>query len=209
MRPHYYVHMNRTMGTFQSILVLVAVFGVAPAQAPTGIITGVVIDEKGPVEAAARVTITNRANGLSRNLITSADGSQRGRRNPPKSLSRLPVQRARGRPPQIPSTTPSLDIRTTATVPSLTPSRAILCRRAGSARQIERIRVCRRSRACCRRVLGSPRITIFDGSLQFGDGGLVSFGGRRYQLTDRAALEAYRQQLSQVRNRQGGTESRG
>lgn len=32
--------------------------------------------------------------------------------------------------------------------------------------------------------LGSPRITISDGSLAFGDGGTVSFGGGRYQLTD-------------------------
>ncbi len=32
--------------------------------------------------------------------------------------------------------------------------------------------------------LGAPRITISDGSLVFGDGGTVSFGGRRYQLTE-------------------------
>ena len=32
--------------------------------------------------------------------------------------------------------------------------------------------------------LGSPRIVISDGSLAFGDGEMVSFGARRYQLTD-------------------------
>lgn len=32
--------------------------------------------------------------------------------------------------------------------------------------------------------LGAPRITISDGSLAFGEGGTVLFGGRRYQLTD-------------------------
>ncbi|MGH9941493.1 MAG: carboxypeptidase regulatory-like domain-containing protein [Pyrinomonadaceae bacterium] len=32
--------------------------------------------------------------------------------------------------------------------------------------------------------LGAPRITIPDIGLTFGDGGTVSFGGRRYQLTD-------------------------
>jgi hypothetical protein len=32
--------------------------------------------------------------------------------------------------------------------------------------------------------LGSPRVMVSDGSLAFGDGGTVSFSGRRYQLTD-------------------------
>ena len=65
-----------TMSKIQSMLLLVALaaVGVARAQAPTGIITGVVTDATDAVVAGARITITNRASGLSRNLTTSAEG---------------------------------------------------------------------------------------------------------------------------------------
>ncbi|MEK6284836.1 MAG: carboxypeptidase regulatory-like domain-containing protein [Acidobacteriota bacterium] len=64
------------MSKIQSMLLLVALgtVGVAHAQAPTGTITGVVTDATGAVVAGARITITNRATGLSRNLTTSAEG---------------------------------------------------------------------------------------------------------------------------------------
>jgi hypothetical protein len=64
------------MSKIHSMLLLVALatVGVAHAQAPTGIITGVVTDATSAVVAEAHITITNRATGLSRNLTTSAEG---------------------------------------------------------------------------------------------------------------------------------------
>ena len=56
------------------LLVALATVGVAHAQAPTGTITGVVTDATGAVVAGARITITNRATGLSRTLTSSAEG---------------------------------------------------------------------------------------------------------------------------------------
>jgi carboxypeptidase family protein len=56
---------------FLTALVAVAV---ARAQAPTGIITGVVTDPTGAAVTGARITITNRASRLARNLTTSAEG---------------------------------------------------------------------------------------------------------------------------------------
>jgi hypothetical protein len=73
------------MSKIQSMLLLVALaaVGVAHAQAPTGIITGVVTDATGAVVAGARITITNRATGLSRNLSTSAEGDYSAAALPP------------------------------------------------------------------------------------------------------------------------------
>lgn len=73
------------MSKIQSMLLLVALAtgGVAHAQAPTGIITGVVTDATGAVVAGARITITNRATGLSRNLSTSAEGDYSAAALPP------------------------------------------------------------------------------------------------------------------------------
>src|SRR5438094_7306318 len=44
------------------------------AQSPTGTIAGVVTDSSGARLPAARVVITNRDNGLTRNLVASTDG---------------------------------------------------------------------------------------------------------------------------------------
>jgi hypothetical protein len=55
------------------LLLLVAVNS-AHAQAPTGIIAGVVTDPAGKAVAGASVTVINRASGLSRNLSTSDEG---------------------------------------------------------------------------------------------------------------------------------------
>lgn len=55
------------------LLPLVAA-GVARAQVPTGTIAGVVTDPTGAGVAGARISITNRDSGLSRNLVTLADG---------------------------------------------------------------------------------------------------------------------------------------
>ena len=55
------------------LIVLMAV-GSAYAQAPTGTIAGVVTDSAGKPIAAARVRLTNRGSGLTRNFTTSAEG---------------------------------------------------------------------------------------------------------------------------------------
>ena len=64
------------MSKIQSILlfVVLAAVDVAHAQAPTGTITGAVTEKTGATVAEARITVTNRATGLSRNLTTSAEG---------------------------------------------------------------------------------------------------------------------------------------
>ena len=46
----------------------------ARAQAPTGIIAGVVSDHAGAHVAGARIHLTNRDSGLSRSVSTSSDG---------------------------------------------------------------------------------------------------------------------------------------
>jgi hypothetical protein len=64
------------MNKIQSMLLVVALatVGVARAQTPAGMIIGVVSDATGAVVVRARITITNRATGLVRNLTTSAEG---------------------------------------------------------------------------------------------------------------------------------------
>jgi len=54
-------------------VILLAV-GLAHAQSPTGTVAGVVTDSNGARVPAARVVITNRDNGLARNLVTSTEG---------------------------------------------------------------------------------------------------------------------------------------
>lgn len=55
---------------------LIPVFvGPAIAQSPTGTIAGVVTDSNGSLVAGARVTITNRDNGLTRDVVTSREGN--------------------------------------------------------------------------------------------------------------------------------------
>lgn len=54
--------------------VVCALSSSAYAQAPTGIIAGVVMDPSGAPVARAHVTITNRDSGLTRNLNTSSEG---------------------------------------------------------------------------------------------------------------------------------------
>ena len=73
------------MSKIQSMLLLVAVatVGEAHAQAPTGIITGVMTEATGAVVAGAHITITNHATGLSRNLTTSAEGDYSAMALPP------------------------------------------------------------------------------------------------------------------------------
>ncbi len=56
------------------LVVALATVGVARAQTPAGTIIGVVSDATGAVVVRARITITNRATGLVRNLTTSAEG---------------------------------------------------------------------------------------------------------------------------------------
>lgn len=64
------------MSNFQALLLFVAfaAAGSAHAQAPTGTVAGVVTDPAGEAVAGARITITSRATGLSRNLVTSDGG---------------------------------------------------------------------------------------------------------------------------------------
>ena len=64
------------MSKINSMLLLVALatVGVVHAQAPMGMITGVVTDATGAVVAGARISTTNRATGLRRNLTTSTAG---------------------------------------------------------------------------------------------------------------------------------------
>jgi hypothetical protein len=63
---------SRTL--LELFLVLLLAGATAHAQAPTGTIAGVIIDSKGAFVAAARVTITNRDNGLTRRLVSSEAG---------------------------------------------------------------------------------------------------------------------------------------
>ena len=65
------------------LLVALATVGAARAQTPTGSIAGVVTDATGAGVAGARITIANRATGLSRNLTTFADGDYRTVALPP------------------------------------------------------------------------------------------------------------------------------
>src|SRR2546421_11530672 len=64
------------------LLVLLTI-GSAYAQAPTGNIDGVVTDSAGAHVAGARISITNRDSGLTRNLITSAEGNYSATALPP------------------------------------------------------------------------------------------------------------------------------
>ena len=73
------------MSKIQSLLLLVALttVSVAHAQVPTGTITGVVADATGAVVAGARITITNRATGLSRILASAGEGDYTAALLPP------------------------------------------------------------------------------------------------------------------------------
>ena len=64
------------MSKLRAVLFILALVagGVARAQAPTGTIAGVATDPSGAAVIGARISITNRDRGLSRNLTTSADG---------------------------------------------------------------------------------------------------------------------------------------
>lgn len=63
------------MSKIRALLLFMTLVSVtsAHAQAPTGAITGVVTDAAGAALPGARISITNRDNGLSRNLITSSE----------------------------------------------------------------------------------------------------------------------------------------
>src|SRR5439155_27334761 len=56
------------------LVVILLASGLVHAQSPTGTIAGVVTDFNGARVSAARVTITNRDNGLTRNLVASTEG---------------------------------------------------------------------------------------------------------------------------------------
>jgi hypothetical protein len=73
------------MSKIHPIIVLLALVTVAAAhaQAPTGNIDGVVTDPAGAHIAGARVTITNRDSGLTRNLTTSTEGDYSATALPP------------------------------------------------------------------------------------------------------------------------------
>src|SRR5262249_26973057 len=73
------------MSRIRTLVLLLAFVAVnsAHAQSPTGTIAGVGTDPAGATLAGARVTITNRASGLSRNLTTSADGDYSAPSLPP------------------------------------------------------------------------------------------------------------------------------
>jgi len=73
------------MMRFSTPLLLVALLavGATKAQTPTGTIIGVVTEETGALVAGARITITNRSTGLSRNVDTSADGDYSAASLPP------------------------------------------------------------------------------------------------------------------------------
>src|SRR5262249_14755162 len=58
-------------------LVFLMAFGSVRAQTPTGIISGVVTDSAGAHIGGARITVTNRESGLTRNLTTLTDGGDR------------------------------------------------------------------------------------------------------------------------------------
>ncbi len=57
------------------LLLLAFTLAAAHAQQPVGTIAGVVRDESGAVIPGARITVTNTETGLSRALVTSADGT--------------------------------------------------------------------------------------------------------------------------------------
>jgi Carboxypeptidase regulatory-like domain len=72
------------MGKFPTLLLLGLVTLVsAHAQAPTGIIAGVVTDPSGAAVSGVRISITNQATGLSRKLVTSEDGAYSAPSLPP------------------------------------------------------------------------------------------------------------------------------
>src|SRR6266705_5906359 len=56
------------------LLMMLLAIGSVYAQSPTGTIAGVVTDFNGARVPAARVIITNRDNGLTRNLVASTEG---------------------------------------------------------------------------------------------------------------------------------------
>ncbi|HEV8486575.1 MAG TPA: carboxypeptidase-like regulatory domain-containing protein, partial [Blastocatellia bacterium] len=62
------------MSKIQSMLLLVALVGVAHAQAPTGTIAGVVRDPSGAVVTVAQVKLVSLATGLTRPATTSEQG---------------------------------------------------------------------------------------------------------------------------------------
>ena len=64
-------------------LVVLAAVGPARAQAPTGTLSGVVMDPAGTPVAGARIRLTNRDSGLTRSLTTSAEGDYSAAALPP------------------------------------------------------------------------------------------------------------------------------
>jgi hypothetical protein len=58
----------------RSLLLACTLAGFTLAQAPTGTITGSVTDESGAVVAAAKVTITDKSTGATRNIVSATDG---------------------------------------------------------------------------------------------------------------------------------------
>jgi len=71
-----------TSGTTLLILTFVA-FGAAYAQAPTGIIAGIVTDPAGAAVSGVSITITNQATGFVRKLFSSEDGAYSAPSLPP------------------------------------------------------------------------------------------------------------------------------
>jgi hypothetical protein len=65
------------------LLVMIAAVGVARAQAPTGIIAGVVTDLAGAAVPGGRITVTNRTTGWSRIFISSEGGDYSATSLPP------------------------------------------------------------------------------------------------------------------------------